>query len=69
MSCRAARHHPVPRSSPVVCADCGTGPLTVFYTATTLGYHLCPVCFQSRAERGLARAADAPSPRNVHSAA
>ncbi len=65
MSCRVARYHPVPPRVPVVCADCGAGSLPVFYTSSTLGYHLCPACFQSKAERGLAREGTSPSPSKV----
>ena len=37
------------------CFDCGQKNLEVFHTSTRHGYHLCPECFRSREQRGLAR--------------
>jgi len=57
MSCRVACFVPVDarRHGPVACADCGADSLTVFYTSQDKRTHLCPMCFESRTTRGMAR--------------
>jgi hypothetical protein len=55
MSCRATCQPPLPPLSPVTCSDCGVSDLHSFYTSTTRGLHLCPTCFGSRIERGMAK--------------
>ncbi len=48
--------------SPAACCDCGARSLEHFYTAKEGGSTLCPGCFQSRVERGVARKAASPNP-------
>lgn len=55
MSCRATCHHPLPPLCPVTCGDCGASDLHTFYTSNQRGLHLCPTCFGSRIERGMAK--------------
>ena len=41
------------------CFDCGQENLQIFHTSKRHGYHLCPDCFHSREQRGLARSGEA----------
>ncbi len=50
------------RARPVVCSDCGARHLEHFYRSREGGSTLCPGCFQSRVERGVAREAASPHP-------
>ena len=40
---------------PVSCSECEAENLTEFFTSQALGLQLCPTCFRSRVERGLAK--------------
>jgi len=55
MSCRATCQHSPAAQRPVICANCGVSDLHTFYTSTDRGLHLCPTCFGSWVERGLAK--------------
>jgi hypothetical protein len=55
MSCRAICQRPAPPLCPVTCSDCGVSDLRTFYTSKTQGFHLCPTCFGSRIEHGMAK--------------
>lgn len=55
MSCRATCSHPPLPLRPVTCEDCGMSDLHTFYTSKERGVHLCPTCFGSRIERGIAK--------------
>lgn len=55
MTGHAALQLMLPLSFRLACAECGASHLDVFYTSKDRGTHLCPVCFRSRVERGMAR--------------
>jgi len=55
MSCRATCLRIPPPPHPVSCEDCGLSDLHSFYTSKERGTHLCPTCFGSRSNRGMAK--------------
>ncbi len=57
MTCRVSLLKDGRAKDPVACAGCGARDLDVFYTSKDQNYHLCPVCYQARVDRGTAKEA------------
>lgn len=60
MTCRVSLLKDGRPKAPVACADCGARHLEVFYTSKEQNYHLCPVCYQARVDRGTAKEINEP---------
>lgn len=67
MSCRATCLQSPPPMCPVTCSDCGASDLDTFYTSSQRGIHLCPACFGSRIERGMAKEGEPQVPEESQS--
>ena len=55
MSCRATCQRSPTPPRPVTCVACGVSDLHTFYTSNKRGIHLCPACYGSQIERGMAK--------------
>jgi hypothetical protein len=63
MTCRVARwSQDHTHMELVYCGECGSANLEVCSTSHTLGPHLCPICTQSKVERGVATDSKTRSP-------
>ena len=67
MSCRATCQRSPTPLRPVTCVDCGVSDRHTFYTSNKRGIHLCPACYDSQIERGMAKAGERQVPEECGS--